>query len=120
MSIIKPHKLGVIAGPGSEYFTGKVVKHLRRLYIDRYEKLSEALTKRHNISSEQLLQQVTLMDDLDSKKIPTGKLPSTFHCPDLTINVKYTKFANGEEKAEIIDPVRGLNVYIVHLHKMQK
>ena len=114
MSIIKPHKLGVIAGPGSEYFTGKVVKHLRRLYIDRYEKLSEALTKRHNITSEELLEQVTLMDDLDSRKIPTGKLPTSFHCPDLTINVKYTKFANGEEKAEIIDPVRGLNIYIIY------
>ncbi len=114
MSIIKPHKLGVIAGPGSEYFTGKVVKHLRRLYIDRYEKISEALTKRHGISDSELLSHVTLMDDLDSKKIPTGKCPSSFHCPDLTINVKYTKFANGEEKAEIIDPVRGLNIYIVH------
>ncbi|MBO5770437.1 MAG: ribose-phosphate diphosphokinase [Spirochaetales bacterium] len=114
MSIIKPHKLGVIAGPGSEYFTGKVVKHLRRLYIDRYEKISEALTKRHDMSDEDLLQHVTLMDDLDSRKIPTGKRPSSFHCPDLTINVKYTKFANGEEKAEIIDPVRGLNIYIVH------
>ncbi len=114
MSIIKPHKLGVIAGPGSEYFTGKVVKHLRRLYIDRYEKISEALTKRHDMSDEELLQHVTLMDDLDSRKIPTGKRPTSFHCPDLTINVKYTKFANGEEKAEIIDPVRGLNIYIVH------
>ena len=114
MSIIKPHKLGVIAGPGSEYFTGKVVKHLRRLYIDRYEKISEALTKRHNISDAELLQQVTLMDDLNSKKIPTGTLPSAFHCPDMTINVKYTKFANGEEKAEILDPVRGLHIYIVH------
>ncbi len=114
MSIIKPHKLGVIAGPGSEYFTGKVVKHLRRLYIDRYEKLSDALTKRHEISPEELLKEVTLLDDLDSRKIPTGKLPSSFHCPDLTINVKYTRFANGEEKAEIIDPVRGLNVYIIH------
>lgn len=114
MSIIKPHKLGIIAGPGSEYFTGKVVKHLRRLYIDRYEKLSEALTKRHDISAEQLLKDVTFIEDLDSRKIPTGKLPTSFHCPDLTINVKYTRFANGEEKAEIIDPVRGLNVYIIH------
>ncbi len=114
MSIIKPHKLGIIAGPGSEYFTGKVVKHLRRLYIDRYEKLSEALTKRHDISAEELLKEVTFIEDLDSRKIPTGKLPTSFHCPDLTINVKYTRFANGEEKAEIIDPVRGLNVYIIH------
>ena len=114
MSIIKPHKLGIIAGPGSEYFTGRVVKHLRRLYIDRYNKLSEALTKRHNISAEELLKEVTLLDDLDSRKIPTGKLPTQFHCPDVTINVKYTRFANGEVKAEIIDPVRGLNVYIVY------
>ncbi|MGN1189499.1 MAG: ribose-phosphate pyrophosphokinase, partial [Candidatus Ornithospirochaeta sp.] len=110
MSILKPHKLGVIAGPGSEYFTGKVVKHLRRLYISRYEKVSEALTKRHGITGEELLKTVTLLDDLDSKKIPTGKLPTSFHCPDFTINVKYTRFSNGEENAEIIDPVRGLNV----------
>ena len=114
MSIIKPHKLGVIAGPGSEYFTGKVVKHLRRLYIDRYEKVSKALSKRHEITEAELLKKVTLLDDLDSKKIPTGKLPSAFYCPDFTINVKYTRFANGEEKAELIDPVRGLNVYIIH------
>lgn len=114
MSIIKPHKLGIIAGPGSEYFTGRVVKHLRRLYIDRYSKLSEALTKRHGMSEEALLKEVTLLDDLDSRKIPTGKLPTQFHCPDVTINVKYTRFANGEEKAEIIDPVRGLHVYIVY------
>ena len=114
MSIIKPHKLGIIAGPGSEYFTGRVVKHLRRLYIDRYAKLSEALTKRHGMSDEELLKMVTLLDDLDSKKIPAGKLPTQFHCPDVAINVKYTRFANGEVKAEIIDPVRGLNVYIVY------
>ena len=114
MSIIKPHKLGIIAGPGSEYFTGRVVKHLRRLYIDRYNKLSEALTKRHGMSEENLLKTVTLLDDLDSRKIPTGKLPTQFHCPDVAINVKYTRFANGEVKAEIIDPVRGLNVYIVY------
>ena len=114
MSIIKPHKLGIISGPGSEYFTGKVIKHLRRLYIDRYAKLSAALVKRHGVSEEELLKEVTLLDDLDSKRIPTGNLPTAFYCPDLAINVKYTRFANGEEKAEIIDPVRGLDVYIIY------
>lgn len=114
MSIIKPHKLGIIAGPGSEYFTGKVIKHLRRLYIDRYDKLSQALSKRHGMSEEELLKEVTLIDDLDSRKIPTGKLPTAFYCPDLAVNVKYTRFANGEEKAEIIDPVRGLNIYFIY------
>ena len=114
MSIIKPHKLGIIAGPGSEYFTGKVIKHLRRLYNDRYEKISDVLTKRHNMTPEELLRFVILQDDLTSKKIPAGPMPSSYHCPDLAVRVRYTRFANGEEKAEVLDPVRGLNVYIIH------
>lgn len=114
MSIVKPHKLGVIAGPGSEYFTSKVVKHLRRLYVERYEKLSAALSKRHNMSEADILKVVTLLDDLDGKSIPKSKCPTTFLMPDFTIKVKYTRFANGEEKAELLDPVRGLRVYIIY------
>ncbi len=41
MSIIKPHKMGIITGPGSEYLAGKVVKHLRILYMERYKKLAD-------------------------------------------------------------------------------
>jgi len=114
MSIIKPHKLGVIAGPGSEYFTSKVVKHLRRLYRERYTKLSSALAKRHNMTEDQILQMVTLVDDMNSKTIPQRKCPTEFHCPDFTIKAKYTRFANGEEKAELLGPVRGLNVYFIY------
>ncbi|HOE84143.1 MAG TPA: ribose-phosphate diphosphokinase [Sphaerochaeta sp.] len=114
MSIIKPHKLGIISGPGSEYFSGKVVKHLRRLYIERYNKLSSAMAKRHGLSEEEILKTVMLLDDLNNKRIPRSKLPSTFQCPDFSIRVKYTKFANGEEKAEILDAVRGLRVFIIY------
>jgi ribose-phosphate pyrophosphokinase len=114
MSIIKPHKLGVIAGPGSEYFTSKVVKHLRHLYKERYEKLSKALARRHNMTEEEILQYVTLVDDMNSKKIPNRKCPTQFQCEDFTIKAKYTHFANGEEKAEILNPVRGLRVFFVY------
>lgn len=114
MSMLKPQNLGVIAGPGSEYFTGKIVKHLRRLYYERYEKLSAALAKRHNTTREEILKTVTLLEDLESKTIPKSKMPTDFTVPDFTIRVKYTHFANGEEKAELLDPVRGLEVYIVY------
>ncbi|MDX9809516.1 MAG: ribose-phosphate diphosphokinase [Sphaerochaetaceae bacterium] len=114
MSIVKPHKLGIIAGPGSEFFTGKVVKHLRRLYLDRYQKLSAALVKRHGMTPEQFLDVVTLNDDLISKKIPRGRKPKTYTCPDFEIPVKYTRFANGEVKAELLQAVRGLRVFIVY------
>jgi ribose-phosphate pyrophosphokinase len=114
MSIVKPHKLGIIAGPGSEYFTGKVVKHLRRLYLDRYQKLSAALVKRHEMSSEELLDVVTLNDDLISKKIPRGRRPKTYSCPDFEIPVKYTRFANGEVKAEVLQAVRSLRLFVIY------
>jgi ribose-phosphate pyrophosphokinase len=114
MSIVKPHKLGIIAGPGSEFFTGKVVKHLRWLYLDRYQKLSAALVKRHEMTPEQLLDVVTLNDDLISKKIPRGRRPKTYTCPDFEIPVKYTRFANGEVKAEILQAVRGLRLFVIY------
>ncbi|MFA5513546.1 MAG: ribose-phosphate diphosphokinase [Sphaerochaetaceae bacterium] len=114
MSIVKPHKLGVIAGPGSDFFAGRVLKHLRRLYLERYQKLSAALVKRHDMTPEELLDVVTLNDDLVSKRIPRGKKPKTYTCPDFEIPVKYTRFANGEVKAEILQAVRGLRIFIIY------
>ena len=72
MSIIKPHKLGIISGPGSEYFSGKVVKHLRRLYLERYNKLSSAMAKRHGLSEEEILKTVMLLDDLNKQFLREG------------------------------------------------
>ncbi|AEC02267.1 ribose-phosphate diphosphokinase [Parasphaerochaeta coccoides] len=114
MSIIKPHKLGIIAGPGTEYLTGKVMRHLRRLYVERYKKVSSVLARRHNMTEEEILHQVIFTDDLNNRKIPRGKAPKTFQCPDLSINVKYTRFANGEVKAEMLAPVRGLRIFLIH------
>ena len=83
MSIVKPHKLGIIAGPGSEYFTGKVIRHLRRLYLDRYQKLSASLVKRHNMTPEELLDLVTLNDDLLIRKFLEVASPRLLPAPIL-------------------------------------
>ena len=114
MSIVKPHKLGIITGPGSEYLSGKVVKHLRGLYIERYNKLSKNLAYRYGLTEEEILKQVTFIDDIGNKKIPSGKCPTEFICPKFDIPVKYTRFLNGEVKAEIQEPVRGIRIYIIY------
>ncbi len=114
MSIIKPHKLGIITGLGSEYLAGKVVKHIRRLYVERYNKLAKNLVSRYDIPEDKVLREVSFIDDLGSKKIPSGKCPTEYQCPNLDIAVKYTRFLNGEVKSEILDPVRGLKVYIIY------
>ena len=114
MSIVKPHKLGIITGPGSEYLSGKVVKHLRGLYVERYNKLSKNLAYRYGMSEDEILKQVTFIDDLGNKKIPSGKCPKEFICPNFDIPVKYTRFLNGEVKAEIQEPVRGIRIYLIY------
>ncbi|MCR5760697.1 MAG: ribose-phosphate diphosphokinase [Sphaerochaetaceae bacterium] len=114
MSIIKPHKMGIITGPGSEYLAGKVVKHLRRIYAERYKKVAKNLSARYDLDEEQILKYSSFVDDLQSKKIPYGKYPTEFTCPNLEIPVKYTRFLNGEVKAEIQEPVRGIRTYIIY------
>ena len=114
MSIIKPHRLGVITGPGTEYLAGKVVKHLRTLYIERYKKLSKNLAERYGMPETEVLKSATFIDDLGSKKIPFGKCPTDYICPNIEIPVKYTRFLNGEVKAEILEPVRDLKLYLIY------
>jgi len=114
MSIVKPSKLGVISGPGTEAFSSKVLKHLRKLYTIRYKKLSSALAKRHEMGETEILKFVTLIEDLNNKRIPHNKPASTYQAPNLEIPVRYTKFANGEVKAEILQSVRSLRVFIIY------
>lgn len=113
MSIVKPNKLGVIAGPGAESFTAKVLKHLRQLYTKRYKKLSSALAKRHDMSEEEILKFVTLIEDVNNKRIPHYKPSKVYHAPNFEIPVSFTRFANGEVKAEILRSVRGLRIFLV-------
>jgi ribose-phosphate pyrophosphokinase len=113
MSIVKPNKLGVIAGPGAEPFTAKILKHLRQLYTKRYKKLSSALAKRHDMTEEEILKFVTLIEDVNNRKIPHYKPSKVYHAPNFEIPVKFTQFANGEVKAEILQSVRGLRIFIV-------
>lgn len=114
MSIVKPNKLGIISGPGTEKFSSSVLRHLRRLYTIRYRKLSSALSKRHDMSEEEILKFVTLIEDLNNKRIPHNKPSSTYLAPNFEIPVRYTRFANGEVKSEILQSVRGLRIFIIY------
>jgi len=80
----------------------------------RYKKLSSALAKRHEMDETEILKFVTLIEDLNNKRIPHHKTTSTYQAPNLEIPVRYTKFANGEVKSEILQSVRGLRVFIIY------
>ena len=114
MSIIRPQKLLLLSGPGSEYFTSKIVKGLTSLYAERYKKLTESIMWKYNITEEDVLRRVSFIDDIYSKAIPDPECMPGFNMPELLLDVKYTKFKNGEVKAELKQAVRGRHVYVVY------
>lgn len=114
MSIIRPHKLGVITGPGSEYLSKKILGHLYRLYEKRHFKLSEALAFKYGISLDDVKERISFIEDLGDRDIPHGKHSIDYKPPKFEVDVKYTRFLNGEVKAEILNPVRGRKIYIVY------
>ena len=114
MSIIRPQKLGIIAGPGSEYFTKKIVNHLHDLYDARNEKMIDALSQKYNTDEQTITRYVSFLEDISYPEIPSPKAEVNLRLPNFMIDVKYTRFKNGEVKAEIMTPVRGMSVYMIY------
>ena len=114
MSIIRPQKLGIIAGPGSEYFTRKIVNHLHDLYDQRNEKMIDALSQKYSTSTDTITRHISFMEDLSYPEIPSTDGEVNLRLPNFRIDVKYTRFKNGEVKTEILSPVRGMSVYMVY------
>lgn len=83
-------KLAVLACPGGEAFADEVIAHLKHSYHQKSKKAEK------NPSGDSL-----------------GSQGGAFHPPRFKVNTRFTLFANGEIKAELLDSVRGKDLYIV-------
>ena len=113
MSFAKPTSLGVIACPGGESFAEEIVAHLKTLYQRRFEKKAQFISRLYEIPNEETFRELNLSDDLMSHRVTAVGSPDSYRFPSFKIPCKYTRFANGEIKTEIMRTVRGLDIYIV-------
>jgi ribose-phosphate pyrophosphokinase len=107
---------GIIACPGGEDFTNELVEHLEHIYIERMGKKAETLAAKYEKTSEEILQLLFLDHDLKSYKgvnESEKKRETTLKPPCFKIAISFTRFANGEYKAEILSSIRGMDIYIV-------
>ena len=104
--------LAIIACPGGEVFANMVIDHLKKQYRRGNERLIQELAKRNNLGVDKVIEQINFIN----KVIPLGPLLNTgkdkYHVPKFKIPVKFTRFANGEMKAEIQESIRGKDVFI--------
>jgi ribose-phosphate pyrophosphokinase len=112
MSYSDPTKLGILACPGAEAFANQVIRRLAGIYKRRFDRKSLALASRYHISQELVTRKVNFDNDIQSSLLYIPGNVNQYRPPRFKINTRHTYFPNGEVKTEILDSVRGLDLYI--------
>ncbi len=105
--------LGIIACPGSRGFAEKLIQQIGLIEHKLFDENCAALSKAYGLSVEEVIKKKNLLSDLLSNRNICTHEPSEYHNPRFLVDVRYTRFANGEVKAEVLDSVRSKDVYIV-------
>ncbi|MBN2652749.1 MAG: ribose-phosphate diphosphokinase [Spirochaetales bacterium] len=113
MGFSSPPSIGIIACPGGESFTEKMIPHLKNLYKRNYDKRATDLSKRYGLSREEAMVQMNLSRDVLEYRPSLRRVKDSYMPPEFKLPVEFTMFANGEFKASINSSIRGMDVYIV-------
>lgn len=112
MTYSEPTELAVLACPGGEKFADETIKHLNHIYSRRFRQKSDVLAKRYERERLSLVKDVNFYNDLLTSDICIRGDVTKFRAPDFKVNARYTWFMNGEFKTEILDCIRGKDVFI--------
>ncbi|MHB0898146.1 MAG: ribose-phosphate diphosphokinase [Spirochaetales bacterium] len=112
MSYSDPTKLGILACPGAEAFADQVVRKLAGIYKRRFDRKTQALASRYHISQELAIRKINFANDANSSLLYMPGPTDKYRAPRFKINARHTFFANGEVKTEILESVRGKDLFI--------
>jgi ribose-phosphate pyrophosphokinase len=113
MNYSNPAKLAVIACPGGEIFANEMVKHLSLGYHSRFQKMTAALAKRYSQDVKYITHRINFINDIESPAHQNHGDIEKIRLPRFKVPTRFTCFPNGEVKAEILESVRGRDMYIV-------
>ena len=112
MPYSEPTSLAIVACPGGEAFADEVITHLKHMYKHRFTLKNDVLAKRYELTKEELVQEINLKNDLQTSDLCIRGSTDKYRPPVFKVNARFTYFANGEFKTELLDTVRGKDVYI--------
>ena len=113
MNYSNPANLAVLACPGGEVFADEVIAHLKKVYRRSFNNVIAELAKRYNMEDEAAAKQVHFVNDALSPPHRFPGNPGQYRNPHFKVSATFTLFPNGEVKAEILESVRGKDLYIV-------
>jgi len=112
MNYSDPANIGLLACPGGERFAELVVKRLSTIYKRRFERKTQVLAERYHITKELATRKMNFDNDINSSLLYVPGNVNEYRAPRFRINARYTWFPNGEIKTEIVDSLRGKDIYI--------
>jgi ribose-phosphate pyrophosphokinase len=112
MSYSDPTKLGILACPGADAFANQVIRRLAGIYKRRFDRKCVALASRYHISQELVIRKINFENDIQSSLLYIPGNVNQYRPPRFKINARHTYFPNGEIKTELLDSVRGMDLYI--------
>ena len=104
--------LAILACPGGEHFADAVIKHLKHIYVEKLNRKIDKLIKRYNLQKERLIRDINFYNDLISSSMHENNDIEKIRVPRFKVNARFTYFTNGEFKTEILECIRGKNVFI--------
>jgi ribose-phosphate pyrophosphokinase len=113
MNYSNPANLAVLACPGGEVFADEVITHLKKCYRRKFDNTIADLAKRYNIDTDGVIQKVNFINEVSSLTSGSPGSVLKFHSPQFKVPARFTIFPNGELKAEIMESIRGKDMYIV-------
>jgi len=113
MNYSNPAKLAVLACPGGEVFANEVIVHLKKVYHRSVDYVIAELAKRYNMETQAVMRQVNFINDALSPPHQFHGKPDQCRPPHFKVPAQFTLFPNGEVKAEILESIRGKDLYII-------
>jgi ribose-phosphate pyrophosphokinase len=113
MNYSSPANLAVIACPGGEVFADQVIAHLKRVFRKDFDRSVDRIAQRYAMEPSAAARRLNFINDAALPAHPLSGGVEGFRCPRFKVPVRYSLFANGEIKAEILESVRGKDLYIV-------
>jgi ribose-phosphate pyrophosphokinase len=113
MNYSNPANLAVIACPGGEVFADEVIVHLKKEYRHAFARLAAELAERYKIEIEAVTRRINFINEVIVPASGFHGGPDKFCVPRFKVPARFTVFPNGEVKAEILESIRGKDIYII-------
>ncbi|MCL2374296.1 MAG: ribose-phosphate diphosphokinase [Treponema sp.] len=103
----------MLACPGGEVFADEMILCLKKVYQNSFNDVITALSGRYEMESPAVIRRVNFINDALSPSRRTHGKPDHCRPPRFKVPTAFTMFPNGEIKAEILESIRGKDLYIV-------